>query len=136
MRTRPSHPAQQNLAQLMRFAFVGVTVALFYVGLFTLLRTYGLGEALANSLAFAAAICLQYLGQTILTFRQPLAEASQVLRFGLTVGLGFVISALVTGIVGPSLGWADWVSASLVAVILPVQNFLLFRLWVYTGTAA
>ena len=48
----------------------------------------------------------------------------------------FVISALVTGIVGPSLGWADWVSASLVAVILPVQNFLLFRLWVYTGTAA
>ena len=57
-------------------------------------------------------------------------------RFGLTVGLGYAVSLLVTGVIGPALGWADWQSAAVVAVLLPLQNFTIFRLWVYTGAPA
>ena len=121
-----------NLAQITRFAGVGLGVAAFYVVLFATLRRQGLDEVPANATAFCAAIVVQYVGQTTLTFRQPLAETGQILRFGVTVSLGYAFSALVTGLIGPSLGWTDWISAAVVAVLLPAQNYTIFRLWVYT----
>ncbi|MGR3804790.1 GtrA family protein [Marinibacterium profundimaris] len=128
--------ARAEIARLLRFALVGGTVAAFYVALFALLRAQGMAEGPANTIAFAAAICLQYVGQTRLTFRRPLAGLGQMSRFGLTVGLGYAVSLLVTGVIGPALGWADWQSAAVVAVLLPLQNFTIFRLWVYTGAPA
>lgn len=125
-----------DLLLLTRFALVGGSVAVFYVGAFTLLRAQGVGEMPANTVAFAAAICVQYIGQSLLTFRQPMADLGQILRFGLTVGLGYVVSAIVTGLIGPALGWADWISATAVAALLPIQNFILFRLWVYSRATA
>lgn len=125
-----------GLAQLLRFAAVGGTVAALYVGLFAFLRAEGLAEGLANTIAFAAAICVQYIGQTVLTFREPLVEPGQMLRFGLTVGLGYVVAAIITSLAGPALGWADWFSAGVVAALLPVQNFIIFRVWVYASATA
>lgn len=127
--------ARQEMMQFLRFGLVGGGVALFYVLCFAGLRALGLGEVGANAFAFSGAICVQYIGQTVFTFRQPLASSAQMLRFGVTVGLGFLVSMCITGALGPQLGWSDWLSAAVVAVFLPVQNFIIFRLWVYAAAA-
>ncbi|EBA18711.1 hypothetical protein RSK20926_13349 [Roseobacter sp. SK209-2-6] len=125
-----------EIGRLMRFALVGGGVAFYYVTTFALLQMWGLGELSANGIAFTSAICVQYVGQTLFTFRQPLAEISQVMRFTATICFGFTLSTLLTGLIGPNLGWSGWFSAALAAVILPVQNFIIFRLWVYSDATA
>lgn len=124
-----------DLAQVLRFAIVGVTIAALYVLGYTGFLGLGLGQAAANALAFGTAVAVQYVLQTAWTFRRPLGMPDQMLRFGCTIAAGFVVSTLITGVVGPLLGWADWLSAAMVAVALPVQNFIIFRLWVYAAAS-
>ncbi|UWQ75327.1 GtrA family protein [Leisingera sp. M658] len=119
--------------QVLRFSIVGATVAGLYVLGYTTLLASGLAQASANVLAFAAAVAVQYVLQTAWTFRRPLGMPEQMLRFSCTIAAGFAVSALITGVIGPALGWADWLSAAAVTVILPVQNFIIFRLWVYSA---
>ncbi|UWR87739.1 GtrA family protein [Phaeobacter inhibens] len=127
---------QKDLGQLIRFAIVGVSVAAIYVFLFLGFLHIGLAAGLANALAFGLAVLAQYVGQTVWTFRQKLGQPDQALRFGYTVGLGFVTSALLTGVIGPMLGWPEWLAATTAAVWLPVQNYLFFKIWVYAGHGA
>ncbi|WP_293575214.1 GtrA family protein [Phaeobacter sp.] len=123
-------------AHLLRFACVGVGVAGLYVLLYVGFLGQGLDVWLANALAFGLAILVQYIGQTAWTFRQNLVAPRQALRFVLTICLGFVTSAVLTGLIAPALGWSPWLAAGSAAVLLPVQNYLFFRLWVYAGVGA
>ncbi|ATG36654.1 putative polysaccharide biosynthesis protein [Phaeobacter piscinae] len=127
---------QKDLGQLIRFAFVGALVAAIYVLLFLGFLQLGFMAGVANALAFALAVLVQYVGQTVWTFRQRLGQPDQALRFGCTIGLGFVTSGLLTSGIGPMLGWPDWLAASIAAVWLPVQNYLFFKIWVYAGNGA
>lgn len=119
--------------QILRFSVVGATVAGLYVLGYPALLAAGMAQAPANALAFAAAVAVQYVLQTWWTFRRPLGLPDQMARFACTIAAGFAVSALITGVIGPALGWADWLSAAAVTVILPVQNFIIFRLWVYAA---
>jgi len=124
----------QDRGIMLRFAVVGAGVAAFYVLLYLGFQSIGLGQPLANALAFLMAVTGQYVAQTTWTFRRPLTLPNQISRFVVTISLGLVVSALITGALGPALGWADWVSAAVVTVVLPVQNFLFFRNWVFSET--
>ena len=119
---------------ILRFGVVGSVVAGCYVALYLGLLALGLYQPLANLAAFLTAVLVQYLGQTMWTFHRPLALPGQIGRFLFTISFGLVVSALVTGTLGPGLGWPDWVSAAVVTVVLPVQNYLFFRNWVFPGT--
>ncbi len=123
--TRPA------LHQTLRFAVVGGAVAVFYVLLYTALKPV-LSQAAANALAFLLAVALQYVAQTVYTFRRPLAVPTQIGRFTAMVGCGLIVSAVITGWVGPTLGWPDWAAATTVTVVLPVQNYLFMKFWVYS----
>ncbi|UWR63820.1 GtrA family protein [Phaeobacter inhibens] len=127
---------QKDIGQLIRFAIVGVSVAAVYVLLFLAFLQIGLVAWGANALAFGLAVLAQYVGQTVWTFRQKLARQGQAMRFGCTVGLGFVTSALLTGMIGPMLGWSDWMAATIAALLLPVQNYIFFKIWVYAERGA
>jgi len=118
-------------AQFLRFAVVGTVVAALYVLMYLAFLALGLSQPVANFLAFLVAVSVQYIGQTWWTFRKPLGLPDQVIRFGCTIGLGFLVSAGITGVLGPVLNWPDAVSAAVVAVVLPVQNYLIFRIWVF-----
>ena len=122
-------------SSLLRFALVGAAVALAYVALYLLLLQAGLGRGLANALAFGLAVAGQYLGQTLFTFRRPLNAPRQVLRFAAMIGLGLVSSAAITGALAPALGLPDPVAALAVTVILPIQNYILMKAWVYAAPA-
>lgn len=125
----------EKLGRLSRFAVVGVGVAASYVLLYLALLALGMGQPMANLLAFGLAVSGQYVAQTMWTFRRPLALPNQISRFLFTISLGLVMSALITGYLGPSLGWPDWISAAVVTVVLPVQNYLFFRNWVFSEPA-
>lgn len=118
--------------QPVRFAIVGIAVALFYVLTYLALMAAGLSRPAANATAFLLAVAGQYVAQTLWTFRRPLGLPDQIVRFACTIGLGLLVSALLTGVIGPAMNWTDWMAAALVTVILPVQNYLFFRLWVFS----
>lgn len=118
-------------AQFLRFAIVGTVVAGFYVSIYLAFLALSLDQPLANFLAFLIAVTVQYVGQTWWTFRKPLGRPDQIVRFACTIGLGYLVSAGITGFLGPVLDWPAYVSASVVAVVLPVQNYLIFRIWVF-----
>jgi putative flippase GtrA len=117
--------------QIVRFAIVGAAVAALYVALFTGFLALGLPRSAANGLAFGIAVAVQYAAQTLWTFGKPLAVPDQLFRFLCTIGLGYAVSVLITAVIGPLAGWADWVAAAAVTVVLPVQNYVIFRIWVF-----
>ena len=119
--------------QLLRYAIVGGSVAVFYVVLYAILMQLGVTQVVANALAFAAAIVVQYLGQAVFTFRRDWAEPGQALRFAVMIGVGFVASAVITGMVGPAFGMPPWTAAAIAAIWLPIQNFIFMKLWVFAA---
>lgn len=118
--------------RILRFALVGALTALSYVLLYLAFLAAGLIQPLANGIAFGLAVALQYLGQTRFTFRRPLGQPDQALRFAVMIGCGLMTSAVLTGLVAPALAMPHWVAAASVAGILPVQNYILMKLWVYS----
>ncbi|MFW8594215.1 GtrA family protein [Cribrihabitans neustonicus] len=122
---------QRDRSQLIRFCIAGGSVAVLYVLAYAGLLAAGAPQAGANAAAFVLAVAVQYVLQTRWTFRRPLARPGQAARFACTIAAGFAVSALITGALGPALGLAPWLAAAAAAMLLPVQNFIIFRLWVY-----
>ena len=116
---------------IVRFALIGGFVALAYFLLYLGFLQLGMARGIANGLAFLLAICLQYAGQAGFTFGKRLDDPQQMLRFAVMVGLGFVMSGVITGLAGPAFGLADWIAAATVTIVLPVQNFILMTIWVF-----
>jgi putative flippase GtrA len=123
---------RDELTQIIRFAVTGVNLAAFYVVSYVILVGFGLPLALANVISFTSAVVIQYIVQTFWTFRRPVRNAAQGLRFLATVGIGLVYSTTVSSVLAPHFGWPAWLAASIVAVTLPGLNYLSFRFWVYS----
>jgi putative flippase GtrA len=119
--------------KLVRFAIVGGGSTLSYVLLYTLLRAWGVDQALANAGAFFIAVIVQYAGHSLFTFRKPPADAAQIIRFVVMIGLGFASSAVITGPLASATGLAPLIAAAIVAVALPVQNYVFMTLWVFAS---
>jgi len=128
--------SRAEIARLARFALVGLAVAALYGVLYFVLRGMGLVPWLASIAAFAGAVTMQYVAHTVFTFRAPVDEPGQLARFVVTVTVGALLSTVITGFVGPSLGWPESVSILAVVVILPVTNFVIFRFWVFRAIDA
>ena len=122
--------------RILSFAAVGIAVAAVYVLLYLGFLRAGISQALANAAAFSLAIAVQYAGQARITFQRNLSDPAQVVRFGIMVAAGYATSAILTGWVAPLFHLPPWVAALSVTVILPVQNFVLMSLWVFSEPAA
>lgn len=116
---------------VVRFALIGGLVALTYFLLYLGFLQLGMTRGIANGLAFLLAVCLQYAGQAGFTFGKRLDDPLQILRFMVMVGLGLVVSGLITGVIPPAFGLADWIAAATVTVVLPVQNYIFMTVWVF-----
>lgn len=117
--------------RIVRFAVVGVGVAVYYILAYLgLLKLFG-SSWVANFLAFGSAILIQYVGQTSWTFEKKLAVPAQFGRFLCMIGIGLIVSSVLTSVLGPRLNLSELVTAGVVVVVLPVINFVILRLWVY-----
>lgn len=121
----------RDLARLLRFACVGASVALIYVALYVGFLQLGWWQVTANASAFLLAVIVQYVAQAGFTFRVRLAVGSQILRFGWMIGWGLLTSAILTGLLAPAFDMRPSAAAILVALILPVQNYVLMSRWVF-----
>lgn len=120
-------------ATTLRFAFVGMTVAATYVALYLGLLALGVQQFVANSLAFLLAVALQYVAQAAFTFARKLNDLVQALRFAVMICLGLLVSTLITGVLGPMFGLSDVWAALAVTAFLPIVNFAMMTLWVFSG---
>tara|TARA_R110002049_G_scaffold44333_6_gene130168 strand:- start:25620 stop:26012 length:393 start_codon:yes stop_codon:yes gene_type:complete len=121
---------------ILRFALVGGLVAASYVLLYLTFLAIGLTQVVANAAAFLLAVVLQYAGQAAFTFERRLLDRAQMLRFAVMIGLGFVTSAVITGVIAPEIGLAPWAAATAVTILLPVQNYVFMTLWVFAAPRA
>ncbi|WP_298910525.1 GtrA family protein [uncultured Aliiroseovarius sp.] len=118
--------------EFLRFAIVGVVVAAVYFFLFIVLIQTRFSEFMANTIAFCIAVGLQYALQATWTFRKNTADPAQARRFLVTIGIGFCLASAISSGLGPLLNWPPAVTAFVVVVTLPISNFILFKLWVFT----
>ncbi len=116
----------------VRFCIVGALVAGLYMVLYLFFLAMDIAQPLANAVAFLIAVALQYVGQAKFSFGQKLRDGRQVLRFSVMIGLGLVTAAILTGVVAPTFNIPDWAAALSVMLVLPVQNFVLMALWVFS----
>ncbi|WP_138934707.1 GtrA family protein [Roseovarius arcticus] len=123
------------MSRISRFALVGVGIAALYVALYLIFLRAGLGQGAGNALAFAIAVAVQYAAQARFTFHRQLNDPRQMLRFGMMIAGGFATSALITGVVAPHYLLEPWIAAIAVTLILPVQNFIIMTLWVFSNPA-
>lgn len=125
--------ARSELARMLRFSIVGLSVAVVYAVGFVLLRHAGAVPWAASALSFAVAVFWQYVAQSRVTFGSRPSFDGQSLRFAFVIGAGFSVSTLINGWLGPTIGLSEAVTLAVVIIWLPVQNYILFRLWVFRG---
>jgi len=120
--------------QWVRYACVGVLIAALYLGLAVgvsrLLPGWPLW--LVSGVSLLGAIALQYAFHAGLTFQRRLDDVGQRLRFGFVTLSGLTVSTLITTAAPALTGWSPLFLFALVSVTIPVVNYLLFSLWVFT----
>jgi len=129
MRARAALRAE--IGRTLRFAVVGASVTATYAAGYAGLRWLGTAPWAASALAFAMAIAWQYRAQTAWTFRAPSRAPGRARRFGVTVAAGLVVASAITGWIGPATGLSEAGAVAGVILWVPVQNYLIFRFWVY-----
>lgn len=124
----------QRATQIVTFGVLGVCVNLIYGAIFlAVVEIAPTWRVAASTLAYGAACAFQYVANAKLTFGRKASDRSQLLRYASAVFLGYVVSTLVLGWIAPALRIPDIVALLLVAVSLPILNFITFSRWVYSS---
>jgi len=120
------------LAQLVRFAGIGLLATLIHVAVAFAAR-YGMGAEAqaANLTGFFAAVSFSYFGHGAVTFQVEGVHRVHAPRFGLLAGLGLVLSSTITWLVTSVLGGSFALAMGLVAIAVPGATFLGSKFWVF-----
>ena len=121
----------EEYQRMFRFSATGALIALGYCGGFLLLRRFGLDPLAANFWSFSAGVLVQYIVQTCWTFRRPLFEGAQTMRFLAVIVFGLVYSSVMISTVAPLIGTKPVAMLIFVCMTMPIMNFLCYRFWVY-----
>lgn len=125
------YPANR-IQQIIVFAMLGICVNLIYGALFlTIVWAVPEQRVGASTVAYVTACLFQYVANAKLTFGREVWNVGQALRYGLAVLIGYVVSTLFLTWIVPPLGIPDIVALLIVAVSLPILNFITFSVWVY-----
>ena len=124
------------LLQYGRFAVVGLGATLLHVLVYAgLIELLAASPLLANTLGFAVAVNLSFVGHRHWTFKgeSPADARRSLMRFWLVALIGFLLNTafvwLVTGPLGLAYGWA----IPLIAGVTPLATFALSKLWAFRG---
>lgn len=118
--------------EVLRFAIVGIIATLTHFFVLTLgVEVVGMDPVPTNGVAFACAVCVTYLGQSLWVFRVRTHSLRQVQKFLFSAGAGFVanlaLMALITGV----LDLHYLIGFATVTVIVPLCTFLTNKFWVF-----
>ena len=119
------------LAQLGRFATVGVVATLVHVGVaWAVQRGLGAAPMTANLTGFVFAFACSYLGHFYWTFGQRAGHRVRLPRFLAVSGLSLVLTSLITWLFAKA---GLPFEASLIAILLlvPATTWTLSRWWAF-----
>lgn len=116
----------------LHYIVVGSSLAAIYLGLsFGLHSMASMPAHLASPIAFLLSVPIAYFAQSILVFRAGWLDGRQFLRFLVTMGVGFVVSASTIPILSWALGLPEIIAMASVSAFVPLVNFVVFRFWVF-----
>jgi|HubBroStandDraft_1064217.scaffolds.fasta_scaffold00855_14 putative flippase GtrA len=122
--------------KLGRFGLVGLLSTLLYGAVAVIGNNWTtLGGEAVNIIAFCTSSIWSYAGHYHITFRSDAAHRSSLVKFFALCGAGFGISSAIV-VVNDRLGLPRNLATAIVAAILPVTNFLVMQLWVFTRRRA
>ncbi|GAA0309687.1 hypothetical protein GCM10008966_32740 [Rhodovulum strictum] len=119
------------LATLLRFGTVGVVVAAIYALGFALLAGAGLASAPASTIAYLAAIVVQFLGHRHFTFRSGGALGRTAGRFLAVNGLGLGLSTALVLVLRDLIGLDALTTGLAVSLALAAMNWVILQHWVF-----
>lgn len=116
----------------LRYACVGIAVAAIYWVLANLgSLVLPLPLWVVSAIAYTLAVVAQYVLHAKFTFRGTAADFGQGIRFAVSIGLGYLVSTLVTAWFAPAAGLSDIVATSIVVVLVPLLNLFMISTWVF-----
>jgi putative flippase GtrA len=115
--------------RLLRYAAVGIATFAIYLGAGQLLNQSGLAPAWQASLAFAAAVAVNYLLQRSWVFEDGRPMSTTLPRYLTMIGIGFAVNTAAFVMLSPvvALVWAQTAAAGLVVLSNAVFSFA----WVF-----
>ena len=130
-------PTEADIARLVRFGFVGIGATLLYAAIAWMLTAGArIGATPASLLAYALAALFSYLGHKRFTFRSAASHTPEVPRFVAASALGAGVAAAAPLILTDRLGLPSMVAIVFTCVAVPVMNYLVLDLLVFTRRPA
>jgi putative flippase GtrA len=118
--------------RLGRFAGVGTVATLVHVSAaFAANQSGAVGPMIANSIGFACAVAVTYLGNYYWTFPGTGGHGRSVQRFSVMAGLTLLWTSSVVYVASGLLHWPFIVALAVILITAPPANFALSQLWVF-----
>jgi putative flippase GtrA len=120
--------------QIVVYCAVGSAGALGYVLLAAFFNSVMLVPAwLASTMAYAVLIPPTYMGQHRLTFQSTSSHSVAFTRYVCVQGIGLVASVALSQLIVAPFGRPPLLAFSITAVLVAMTNFLLLKLWTFSG---
>ena len=122
--------------KLLRYVAVGLLVAILYFSFYYLFLYFLIiPRLLANTSAYLIAVIVQYKLQSNITFKDSAHSRKRLIKFSITVFLGYCFSMVTMGILVPHGYVSEFLGLIIVVFILPISNLFLMFLWVFISNA-
>ena len=126
----------KSLAQLLKYALVGVSSNLAGYAIYLLVTSLGTPPKLAMTCLYAIGAALGYIGNRQLTFSHNGSLSRSVLRYALVHCLGYLLNLSILVVFVDHLHWSHaWVQGAAVLIVAGML-FLMFKFFAFSGNAS
>jgi putative flippase GtrA len=135
--------SRTKLLMLGRYVIAGGCTTLVYMVVYNLLVHFevtraftatnadGLMRFFASNIAYLCALCFQYAAHSFFTFGHRQVRAGRLWRYLVTVGIGFILAALISQANTKLYTLPEIFVSLIVMVVVACTNFVFFTFWVY-----
>ena len=122
---------RQLALQVLRFGTVGLWATAVYTLVAALAHATGGPPSLANVLGYAIATAVSFLGHFYWTFGKSTGHARALLRFPVSSGCGFLLSAAIMHLMTTTLAAPFWAGLAAIIAVVPAVSWALGRFWAF-----
>jgi putative flippase GtrA len=124
---------QELIKKIVIFSVVGVTTAIVYVVLtHMLVRIFDLNYLVAGSISYPVGVMVSYVGQAYFTFNAKIKDPFQITRFIFSNVVGYILAMGIIYYAPELLNISELLATLIVVALLPVINFFVYLLWVFS----